>query len=304
MFATFPQFTKLQLSDKDEYEAFIRDYPALSEYSFVTLLTWWSFLEPAAVSRLNDNLVISCWIPGDEENSGLSLVGNKKIDETMCTLFDQQKENGDMPRLVHVPEFVIGHMRFPEIFKFTPEREYDECVVSTEAFYPLTSANSQMRAKIKKFLLRVGEDRIAVRSLDLSLKENQDLLLDRAERWLSRGFINNVTKLEQETTPLKVREAEEFGIENVCLFIDGQLEGFFLYHLPSDKRYVIASYARVNPDITGVLNFLLYSCAKRFAERGISYINLDFDLGLPYLRAYKLALGPVNFFRKYTVEPL
>lgn len=75
MFKTFPEFTKLTLSDKEEYERLTRGYPPISDIAFSSLMIWWDSLGGLAVAKLNGNLVISYWLPGDEEYSGLSLIG-------------------------------------------------------------------------------------------------------------------------------------------------------------------------------------------------------------------------------------
>jgi hypothetical protein len=40
-----------------------------------------------------------------------------------------------------------------------------------------------------------------------------------------------------------------------------------------------------------------------FVQQGVNYINLGMDFGKPILRVAKVALRPVNFFRKYTIQP-
>lgn len=304
MFKTFPEFTKLTLEHKDEYEAFISQYPPFSEYSFATIMTWWDALDSAAVSVLNGNLIISCWLPGDEDSSGLMLVGKQSIDETVCAIFDCLQARGEVAKLVHVPEFVISSMRYPEFFKLTPERDYDECIVPISGLYPLSEATDRLRWGVDKFLARMRGSHIVAKSLDLRNPANQQLLLDRSAQWPQKGDINNTTSLEQEMMPLKVKQAGLLSIGNICIYIDDELAGFFLYQMPHDKRYVIASYARLNASIPRIFEYMVYTYAKHFADQGITYINLDFDMGLPVLRAAKLGLGPMNFFRKYTVQSL
>src|SRR5690606_23515595 len=93
-FKLFPQFSELTLHHYAAYNSLIRNYPPLSEISFSSLMTWWGALENCKVSILNNNLVIAYWMPGDEQNSGLSLVGMNKVDESICEIFDYQQQNG------------------------------------------------------------------------------------------------------------------------------------------------------------------------------------------------------------------
>lgn len=113
-FRQFPDFTKLTLADKSRYEAEIADFPPFSDISFATLMIWWNTLDSCAVAKLNDNLVISYWLPGDEAKSGLSLIGRNKVDESMCTILDYLEAEGKAQKLVHVPEFVLSAIKYPE----------------------------------------------------------------------------------------------------------------------------------------------------------------------------------------------
>jgi hypothetical protein len=44
--------------------------------------------------------------------------------------------------------------------------------------------------------------------------------------------------------------------------------------------------------------------AKYLADRGVDDVNINTDLGDLRLRMFMLTLGPTNFFRKYSVEPV
>ena len=75
MFKTFPEFSKLTLNDREEYESYIKDFPPISDILFASIMVWWGALDGLAVSKLNDNLVISYWIPGDENTQDFLSLG-------------------------------------------------------------------------------------------------------------------------------------------------------------------------------------------------------------------------------------
>lgn len=302
-FKAFPEFTKLTLADRNEYESLIAGYPPIADIAYPTLMTWWNVLEAPMVSLLNDGLVLVYWFPGADDHSGYSFVGTRKVDESICMLFDYLRESDRPVRIVHVPEFVIGHMQHPELFTFKEERGSDEYILPVNKFYPLDSIVSYRRHRVRQFLSRVSEDRTEIKSLDLSVEENRSLLLGCAKEWPRKGTINDIVKRADETMEMQLRYADEIGIENVCLYIDGRLHGYILYHLPADEQYAIFSYAMVNYEIPYTLDYLIYAFAHWFLEQGITYINMDADLSHPMLRMIKLSLGPVNYFRKYTITP-
>jgi hypothetical protein len=59
----------------------------------------------------------------------------------------------------------------------------------------------------------------------------------------------------------------------------------------------------IDNDIPYIFDYLVYAFSRWFFDKGVRYVNIDSDLGLPLARMLKVALGPVNYFRKYTIEP-
>lgn len=302
-FKTFPEFSKLTLADRGAYNALVDHYPPVSNIQFTTLMLWWNVLDGLAVSRLNDNLVISYWLPGAENWSGLSIVGENLLDESICTVFDYLKEKGEEPRLVHVPEFELSSLQHPQLFRFDGERDMDEYVLSLSRFYPQTHMVGFRRSHIRKFLSQVDENDITVRSIDLTSKSNQRMLLNSIATWPSKGTLNDLTQLSDDVLHRSILDAEAYGIENACLFIRNKLHAYILYHLPADKRYVIFCHAKFSYAMPHLFDYAVYAFSRWLAEQGATYINLDLDYNVPMLRMIKLALGPENFFRCYTVRP-
>ena len=301
VFKTFPEFSKLTLADRDRYQALIAGYPPFSEFSFPTLMTWWNTLNSCAISQLNGNLVISHWLPGDEAMSGLSMIGTDRVDESVCAIFDELKGHSEVARLVHVPEFVVSNMRFPELYTFTAERELDECVIPVSTLYSLGNMIKHRRWKVRRFLAEVEEDRVVLKSLDF--KENQQELLDIVAAWQQKGTRNNLGRFEREAIETAIIHGDALGLENACVYIDGQMHSFLLYSLPSEAEYATIHYSRFSFAMPHIFEFVAYKYAHWFADLGVKYVNIESDLGLPTLRAAKLALGPSNFFRKYTIKP-
>jgi hypothetical protein len=301
---TFPDFTALDISHKRAYEELAGEFPPYSDLSFSTLLTWWNFLESCRVSTLNGNLVIAYWFPGIEKYSGLSIVGKHDVDHSICEIFDYLGERNEPMRLVHVPEMVIREMRYPAQFKFKEERGFDEYIVPVERFYPLDGAQFYRKYAVKRFMAKIEDSRIVTKSIDLSDESNRQLLLAKTNSWWKKGSINDLLKLEQEALVTSIKMGSQLGIKNMCLYIDGELQGFCLYQLPQDQRYAIIAHIKVSTEMPHAFEYMAYVVACWFAHRNIQYVNLEYDLGLPLLRVIKLALGPTTYLRKYTIEPV
>lgn len=301
-FKTFPEFSKLTLADKAAYEALIKDFPPIADISFASLMTWWNQLDGPSVAMLNGNLVVAYWIPGDEKNAGLSLMGTNRVDESICTIFDYLQERGEPVRLVNVPEFVVGEIRYHGLFSPEEQRRHHEYIMPVAKYYPLKNIAAHRQHRIERHLRQIGEENIAVRSLDLRATDNKQLLLEGAFKWWHKN-LNNFGKVEREAMTKTVLHANKLDIDNVCLFIDGELRGFCLYQLTQDRRY--ANVCHVKALHRALLDFdlIAYQFAKWFADRGVMYVNLNSDGGILPLRMFMLTLGPCNFFRKYKIEP-
>jgi hypothetical protein len=300
---TFPEFSKLTFDHKRAYEAFIADFPPVADIAFASLMTRWNLLDDAAISKLNGNLIISYWLPGDEIHSGLSLIGTSRIDVTMCELFDHMKHTGSFPRLVHVPEFVLKHIAYPDMFLVSPNPEYDECILSVSDFYPLANNASHRRRAISHFIDDVGLDNLITEPISLRSVDNQHNLLALQTKWHKQGTINYTVSLDYESTRRAIIEANSLGLKALGIYVNDELSSFCIYQEPSDSRYVILSHLKTDHTLPHMFDYMVYAYARWFSDNGYRFVNLEVDWGLSELRSLRMSLGPVDFLRKYTITP-
>jgi hypothetical protein len=302
MFKTFPEFSKLTLKDKDEYESFVKDLPPVSDINFASIMVWWDTIGSLMVSLLNDNLVISYWLPGDDKHSGLSLIGTNNVDESICAIFDYLRERGEEPRLVNVPDFVVDGMRYPELFKFKVGRGDDEYLIRLSRFAQLESMPSYMRIRTRKFIRQFGQSDLQVKRLDMRSIVTRQHLLEVTGAWPLKG-INNINKLERSALPVAISRAMALDVQGVGLYIDGMLQAYCLYLPTNDSDYATLSHSRVNYDIPRIFDYIVHAFCEHLANEGYKFVNLHADNDSQKMRALKIALKPDHFFHKYTIEP-
>lgn len=303
LFSEFPVFTKLTLENKPVYDRFISRFPPIDDISFASLVSWWGASDVASVSRLNDNLIISYWLPGSGSESGLGIVGTTDLDETICAVFDMQRQKGDEPRLVHVSEFLLPHIRYPEMFNFVPMPEYDEYILDIATYTQPNKTSEHLAKRVAQFAARTAGRNIDVRQLDLRDEANVALLIEAANRWPNEGTINELVTHSSGTLQNMLMSAETLGTESLCLFVDDELQAYILFTRSHDPEYVIFTHAKVSYDIPNTYEFMIYAFAEWMLKHGVKYINISFDLGLPNLRRLKLQFGPSRYFRKFIIEP-
>src|SRR5690348_5704367 len=102
MFPVFPSFKKLELSDKSEFESFVKKFEPYSDFNFVSL---WSYNteDDFELSILNGNLVLKM-------NNYITLkpfytfLGDQQIEETISTLLNFSESKNLIPEIRLIPE--------------------------------------------------------------------------------------------------------------------------------------------------------------------------------------------------------
>lgn len=302
-FKPFPNFTKLDSNNRAEYQEITSHFPPIANISFETLKLWWDDLDNAEVSILHGNLVVSYWSNGgDEEQSGLCLIGENNIDQSICHIFDYQRQNSQRARLFYVPEFVIHNIKHPDMFYMTSNIRDDEYVLELARFADIKKLPIYQRSKMKQFMRKAGTKEVKVSRLDLRKSQNRLQLLESARSWPKKGF-NKLGSMGDSALIAAVQQAGEIGIENLCITVDSEVQAFLLYTYLNNSDYIAVHNARINYDLSGLFDYMTYAFAKDLCNNGVKYANLHSDLNIPHLRALKLTLRPVRYFRKFTIEP-
>lgn len=302
MFKTFPEFSKLTLNDRKEYEAYVKDFPPTADISFASLMTWWNSLNQAAVSVLNDNLVVSYWMPEFESEAGLALIGINQVDESLCVLFDYLVGQGQRVRSVFVPEFVVGHIRYPELFNFKAQRKDYEYILALSKYANLEEMTGWKRQKIEKQLQKVSSLKLELRPLDFGDPVEYRIFFEASRKWWKKN-INYFGSVEWDAMKLAVQNYSQLGLESIALFIEGHLQGFCIYFRSHDSKYVTVHFIKATGSKMLKFELIGHLFAKHLFESGVQYVNINTDVGNLPLRMFMLTLGPTDFFRKYTIEP-
>jgi hypothetical protein len=302
-FKTFPEFSKLTLADRDAFLDATKNFSPSYDLSLYGLMTWWNILGTAAVAQHNGNLVIPYYIPGDDDNAGLALVGKTEVDESICAIFDYLKGQHRPVRLVNVPEFVLSNIRYHDMFTFTDQRDYFDYVLPLSHFYPLKNMAPHWSHKVKKLLAKYPRSSLEVKSLDLDIPSQKAELLAAARIWRTKNKINDYGLVEADCMNYAIKNAGKLGIENLCLFVEGKLWGFCLYEVCDDQKTLIMNHIKATHPSTFGFEFISYMFAERLVSQGYECANFGADHGIEPLRMFMLTLGASNFCRKYIIEP-
>ncbi|MHB1565511.1 MAG: DUF2156 domain-containing protein [Acidiferrobacter sp.] len=135
------------------------------------------------------------------------------------------------------------------------------------------------------------EHRDAARALVNTWTENRIRALPEGSL---EDFLYNL-ELERKAINRTIALYEELGLEGLCLFIDGTLEGFtFGERLNPDVANVLIE--KTNFHVQGAAQYLFREFTKVFADS--TYINVGDDLGFENLRRVKMSYRPAMFGEK------
>jgi len=304
MFPEFPKMIKLKPEDKKLYNKAIAEYPPFSDILFTTLHIWWNLEEQLEVSLLNGNVVIKYNLPFDEKASGFCLVGKNRVDDSIKTIFDFLKKNDKSLRLVHVPEFTIDSIKHKKNFKIVEEPDYHEYILDSKKMAELPGHEySHIRTQINRFLREVEGRKVEIKSLDLSLVDNQDHLFNAILAWeKAHPPRNDPERTEHDALKKSLSQAAALDIENLSLYVDEKLHAVVLYHQTHTKDHFVIHHLRFDYSIPYTSDYITRHLARNAVDRSVPFINMEMDLGSDNLRRHKMKLNPIHFYKKYSVS--
>lgn len=303
MHPAFPRFAKLTLDDKDYYLSLIEEFTPFSDISFTTLHVWWNLDDRLFFSILNDNLVLNYSQPFDGQGSGLCLIGEDMIDQSIEEIFNFQLQRSNPLRLVHVPEFVVNKIMNKANLKIEEEADMHEYIMDSELIAKLDNSDlGRIRRKVKRFLREVEDSQLEVKPLDLGEHHNQSMIYQKILDWQKKyPKANDPHSTENKAIKASLTHHRALDIHNLCLFINGELRGIALFHQSHDKKYYIVNHLKVDYQTPFIFDYLTNQIAQMALDHHVPFLNMEMDLGIEGLKNHKMGLRPVDFFKKYTI---
>lgn len=297
----FPEFKKLEISDKSNFYEFTKNYPPYSDYNFVSL---WSYdiENDTLISNLNGNLVIRLRDYITNEPS-CSFFGDKKVIETIQELISYAEGQGINAELKLIPELNLEHhkMYIGSHFNLKEDRDNFDYIFSLEKISQLKGSEySGKRNKISKFIRE--QSKAELKLINLKDLDNHKHLLYVFSHW---GEYRETEDTAHEYKALKRLLANTKHLDLTCLavLIDRKVEAFTITEILPHK-FSIAHFTKADPKIGGIFEFLYKSMAEALVKKGCLYFNREQDLGLQGLRTAKLSWRPIKFLKKYSISKL
>lgn len=296
MIPEFPNFKKLELSDKKDIERFTSSFPPHSDFNFFSIWSW-DIHHKMRISKLNENLVVlfNDYVSGE---NFLSFMGNKKIIGTTAELISFSRKHYHKDFLKLIPEEIILNYKGSR-FTARADRDYYDYIYLTEHLANMKNWTQNTCArKIRKFIRMHPNHTVKVLSAKSISKNEYKKLF---ERWSKNKGSQEVFELNEYKAFERFLKINDKNIKFISVYVDKILAGFSAYEILS-KNYAIAHFSKADAkNYPAVFEFLNWEEAKFFHARGIKYLNWEQDLGISSLRYSKEKYGPCFLFRKFVV---
>lgn len=299
MIQKFPEFKKLELTDKEEVEKFTSEFPPYSDFNFTTLWIW-NIDDKITISELNNNLIIVfCdYLSG---KSFISFIGKNKISETISELIKFSEKKYQTPFLKLIPEEVVNVIS-KSMFKIEPDRDSYEYIYSSASLANMNNWSQNTSGKnIRRFIKSNPSYSVKQFTIENLPKEEFKKIF---KEWAENKNIDNHFELNEYKAFERLLQIKNTNIGFLALYINNILVGFTVYEIISND-FIISHFAKTiiahNKTIHDILN---WEEAKLLNKKGIKYFNWEEDLGMKNLRYSKEKYKCSSFLKKFIVGNL
>lgn len=302
MLPVFPNFKKIELSDRENIEQLTKQFPPYNDFEFVSLWTY-NIGEKNTFSTIYNNLVIKihAFITG---KYFYSFLGTNRVKETIATLLAKSKEDNLENQLRLVPEINITSS--PEIenyFSIKEERDSFDYILSVDEIADLKGDKYRYRRKnINRFKRHFPDH--SIKKLALTKEKTRRDIKELFFLWeKQKGKNRNETEIELTAIERLFDLSNIIDLKGFLVYVQNKIIGFSIYHVVQD-HYAIFSFAKGDTSYKAIYDYLNHEAAKNLKTLGVKYINYEQDLGIPELRESKILWKPKFFLKKYTIEEL
>ena len=295
MIPHFPEFKRLELSDKADIERYTHRFAPHSDFNVVSMLSW-DTQQAIKLSELDGNLVVlfTDYVNGQQF---LSFIGETNIDQTAETLL-AYAESQNLPTFLKCVPSEAAEKLDVTRFCAEPDRDNFDYIYLTEELSTLRGGKFSAKRNEVNTVEKNHPD-IEVRTIDVADTAVQEELIALFGVWSSQktgGF--NAFERVAFTNLLAL--APKVPLLAIAAYIDGRMVGFYIAECVHDS-YVVAQASKTDGAITGLNAFLMKKFSQLLCERGIKHLNYEQDLGIENLRIAKGRFRPAFFLKKYKV---
>lgn len=300
MIPEFPNFKKLELSDKAEIEGFTTKYLPYSDFNFISMWSW-DIKGEMMISVLNGNLAVRFTDYLDGEPF-YSFLGGNEINDTATKLINfSVKENGSAV-LKLIPEETATTLDQTQ-FETKDDINHYDYVLSINKLLPHDGTERKLSSRRKLINKFKEKNKVEIMYVDSHDKDFQKSLFNVFNEWEAQLKIKelDIQHLRLALTKLfsiqELKPTVSFGV-----YVNDILAGYSINEILHDG-YALGHFQQANLRVSNVIYaILMQEVAPCLDDLACKYINIEQDLGIPGLRSWKQSYNPAFFLKKYVVS--
>ncbi len=293
MIPDFPQFKKLELSDKIDVETFTSKFPHYSDFNFLSMWCW-DIHSKVGISILNNNLVVSFsdYVTGE---SHLSFMGDNDVLKTADELIKFSVGNYKNSFLKFIPEELTLNFKGSKFITKEDRDAFDYIYLVEDLANMHNWSQNTSGKRIRQFIQKKYSYVVKHSSLsEVDIKEYYDIF----HKWAESKKIDNHFELNEFKAFKKLSSVKDENLRILSIYENDTMVGFTLYELISNY-YAISHFAKADKrHHSAIFDLLNWEEAKYLHKLGVKYYNWEQDLGIPSLRYAKIKYRPAFLLRK------
>ncbi len=300
MIPEFPQFKKLELSDKKDIEKFTSKFPPYSDFNFVSMWSW-DIKGEMRLSVLNNNLVVrfTDYLTG---NPFYSFLGDNKVNETAEQLLELSKNEGLKAELKLIPEDSVRSVDKKK-FKVKEDRDNFDYMYATDSLQKMEGGKFEIKRKHCRFFKKKFPHRIKILDLNNPLTKNEivnlfnDWVADKKGEKSTDYYRNEFTALSRFLN----------SSESINFFVVGIYFGDKLIAVSATENthnaHNLGHFQKTRSVLfKGINDHLIHELATILNKKNITHMNHEQDLGILGLRDSKKSYMPSHFLKKFSLS--
>lgn len=300
MIPNFPEFKKLELSDKKDVEKFTSKFPPYSDFNFVSMWSW-DIKGEMLLSVLNDNLVVrfTDYITG---KPFYSFLGNNIVNETAEVLLELSKNEGLKVELKLVPEDSVKTID-QEKFKVKEDRDNFDYIFTTDSLSKMEGGRFEIKRKHCRFFKKKFPHTIKILDLNNPLTKNEivnlfnDWVADKKGEKPTDYYKNEFIALSRF-----LNSSESINFFVVGIYLEKKLIAVSItenthhaHNLGHFQKARLLSFKGIN-------DHLVHELASLLNKKDITHMNHEQDLGILGLRESKESYIPSHYLKKFSLS--
>jgi len=295
----FPEFKKLELSDKADIEKITSKYPPYSDFNFVSMWSW-DIKGDMRICALNGNLVVRF----TDYVTGIpfySFLGDNEVNDTAEELIELSKKEGLKPELKLIPEIVAT--RLDPRFKVAEDRDNFDYIYEIPILAELSGNAFQTQRNLINQFTRLYKN-LAIKVVNLSEIYHKNNIMLLFNQWIeNKDSCFLVEGCENEFLALKrlllIDDYPKFNLTCFEISVKEKLVGFIINEKVGE--YDIVHFEKADISFKGSYQLLMQKNSKILNQLNIKFLNFEQDLGSSALRFTKMKFRPVFFLKKYLI---